>query len=115
MRRWLLALTLLAAAAPLAAVEPVAAIDACERQLDRELDVGYARVAQRCPDLADDPWHVAVPDQQNGAFQRSLEINAIERKNPRRDSFSARPLGIPFSVETEAGAVGGTNLGPSSK
>src|SRR5580700_2062933 len=52
MRRWLLALTLLAAAAPLAAVEPVAAIDACERQLDRELDVGYARVAQRCPDLA---------------------------------------------------------------
>jgi hypothetical protein len=52
MRRWLLAVTLLAAAAPLAAVEPVAAIDACVRQLDRELDVGYARVAQRCPDLA---------------------------------------------------------------
>jgi hypothetical protein len=52
MRRWLLALTLLAAAARLAAVEPVAAIDACVRQLDRELDVGYARVAQHCPDLA---------------------------------------------------------------
>jgi hypothetical protein len=52
MRRWLLALTLLATAAPLAAVEPVAAIDACVRQLDRELDVGYARVAQHCPDLA---------------------------------------------------------------
>ena len=52
MRRWLLALTLLAAAVPLAAIEPVAAIDGCVRQLDRELDVGYARVAQRCPDLA---------------------------------------------------------------
>jgi hypothetical protein len=52
MRRWLVGFTLLAAAAPLAAVEPVAAIDACVRQLDRELDVGYALVAQHCPDLA---------------------------------------------------------------
>jgi hypothetical protein len=30
----------------------VAAIDECIRQLDPTLDVGYARIVQRCPDLA---------------------------------------------------------------
>jgi hypothetical protein len=53
MSRWLLALLLTAAGAPLAAArDAVSAIDACIGQLDAGLDVGYARIAERCPDLA---------------------------------------------------------------
>jgi hypothetical protein len=53
MHRWLLALLLTVAGAPLASArDALAAIDACIARLDAGLDVGYARVAQRCPDLA---------------------------------------------------------------
>jgi hypothetical protein len=53
MSRWLLALVLAAAGLPGAAArEALGAIDACLAQLDRGLDVGYQRIAARCPDLA---------------------------------------------------------------
>jgi hypothetical protein len=53
MRRWLVALLLTVAGAPLASArDALSAIDACLARLDAGLDVGYARVAQRCPDLA---------------------------------------------------------------
>jgi hypothetical protein len=53
MRRWLLALVLAAAGLPGAqARDALGAIDACLRQLDRNLDVGYQHIAARCPDLA---------------------------------------------------------------
>src|SRR3981081_1647429 len=53
MSRWLLALVLAAAGLPGAtAREALGAIDACLAQLDRGLDVGYQRIAARCPDLA---------------------------------------------------------------
>ena len=53
MSRWLLALVLAAAGLPSAtAREALGAIDACLAQLDRGLDVGYQRIAARCPDLA---------------------------------------------------------------
>jgi hypothetical protein len=53
MMRALLALVLAAAAAPMAtAADPLAAIDACVRHLDPALDVGYPRIAERCPELA---------------------------------------------------------------
>jgi hypothetical protein len=53
MRHWLLALVLTAPGAPLAlARDAVGAIDACLARLDAGLDVGYARIAERCPDLA---------------------------------------------------------------
>jgi hypothetical protein len=52
MSRWLLALVLAAAGLPDAkAHDALGAIDACLRQLDRGLDVGYRRIAARCPDL----------------------------------------------------------------
>ena len=53
--RILAALLLLAApAAPHAAEapDPVAVITACIAKLDAQLDVGYERIARRCPDLA---------------------------------------------------------------
>src|SRR3977135_966403 len=53
MSRWLLALVLAAAGLPGAkAHDALGAIDACLKQLDRSLDVGYQRIAARCPDLA---------------------------------------------------------------
>src|ERR1700681_2571190 len=53
MRRWLLALVLAAAGLPGAqARDALGAIDACLRQLDRNLDVGYQHIAARCPELA---------------------------------------------------------------
>src|SRR2546430_14360890 len=52
MSRWLLALVLAAAGLPGAtARDALGAIDACLVQLDRGLDVGYQRIAARCPDL----------------------------------------------------------------
>lgn len=56
MKSPLLAALLMTAAplAPLAAAQPdpLAAIDACIARLDPQLDVGFERVAARCPDLA---------------------------------------------------------------
>ncbi len=55
--KWRTLAALLVLAAPAAAVdaaEPdaVAVIDACLQRLDAQLDVGYERIARRCPDLA---------------------------------------------------------------
>lgn len=52
MLRALLALVLAGAAAPLPAADPLAVIDACVHRLDPARDVGYARIAERCPELA---------------------------------------------------------------
>lgn len=53
MRRALAALLLVAAALPCArARDALQTIDDCIVRLDSELDVGYARIAERCPDLA---------------------------------------------------------------
>jgi hypothetical protein len=52
MSRWLLALVLAAAGLPGAgAHDALGAIDACLEQVDRGLDVGYRRIAARCPEL----------------------------------------------------------------
>src|SRR5262245_54680610 len=53
--RWLLCAALLVLIAPLRAAEPPdasVAISACIPRLDAELDVGFERIAARCPDLA---------------------------------------------------------------
>jgi hypothetical protein len=51
-RRPLLALLLAAALTPAASAhDPLQAIDDCLARLDSEIDVGYARIAARCPDL----------------------------------------------------------------
>jgi hypothetical protein len=51
MRGGLLALVLVAGAAP-AAADPLALLDDCIHRLDPSLDVGYARITSRCPQLA---------------------------------------------------------------
>jgi hypothetical protein len=52
MRRALLALLLLISGAPLAAAsDALAELDSCIEKLDAGLDVGYQRIAERCPAL----------------------------------------------------------------
>jgi hypothetical protein len=70
MRCWLLALLLTAAGAAAAATgDALNAIDDCLGQLDPALDVGYERIAQRCPDLgpslAASPWAPWLPRNWN--------------------------------------------------
>jgi len=55
--KWRLLAALLMMAAPLAPLvaaqpDPLAAINSCIARLDPQLDVGYERIAARCPDLA---------------------------------------------------------------
>jgi hypothetical protein len=64
--RALVALLLAAAAVPCAqARDALQAIDDCVARLDTELDVGYARIAARCPDLTpaleESPWAPWLP------------------------------------------------------
>jgi hypothetical protein len=66
MRRVLLALVLVLAATPAAvARDALAVIDSCLKQLDPTLDVGYEKIAARCPDLAPalkaSPWQAWLP------------------------------------------------------
>jgi hypothetical protein len=50
--RWLLILLLAGVAAPCAqARDPLVVIDECLAKLDAGLDVGYARIVERCPEL----------------------------------------------------------------
>lgn len=65
MRRALLALFLALSAAPVLARDAVSALAACIAQLDPEHDVGYERIAARCPDLGptltQSPWAAWLP------------------------------------------------------
>ncbi len=66
MSRGLLALMLMLAATPaLAARDALTAIDGCIAKLDAELDVGYEKIAARCPDLTPSlehsPWAAWLP------------------------------------------------------
>jgi hypothetical protein len=49
--------------------DPLSALDTCIEQLDSGLDVGYARIAARCPDLAPSllasPWAPWLPADWN--------------------------------------------------
>lgn len=78
MGRWLLALFLLAVGAPSSmARDALTVIDDCVRQLDPSLDVGYQRIAARCPNLAPtlatSPWAAWLPRDWN---QSSNELSA---------------------------------------
>jgi hypothetical protein len=71
MNRWVLALVLTACgAAPVAvADDALAAIDGCIHSLDATVDVGYAHVAERCPDLprslSSSPYAAWLPPDWN--------------------------------------------------
>jgi hypothetical protein len=69
-KRWVLALLLVAAGAPAAQTrDALGTLDACIGELDRGLDVGYARIAARCPELTPSllasPWAAWLPADWN--------------------------------------------------
>jgi hypothetical protein len=63
--RWLLMLLLAGAAAPCGARDALQVIDDCLARIDAGLDVGYERIAARCPDLTpaltQSPWAPWLP------------------------------------------------------
>jgi hypothetical protein len=68
--RWLLALLFVAAGAPAAeGRDALGALDACIGELDRGVDIGYARIAARCPELTPSllasPWAAWLPADWN--------------------------------------------------
>jgi hypothetical protein len=82
MSRGLLALVLMLAAVPgQAAPDAPAALDSCISRLEPELDVGFAKIAARCPDLAPSlrasPWAAWLPSDwdkpDNNLSRRGLE------------------------------------------
>jgi hypothetical protein len=108
-RRGLLALLLVAAAAPCAhGREALAAIDECMAKLDTTLDVGYASIAKRCPELTpaltQSPWAAWLPadwrreDNQLSAsglselrtlLSRAAQADAAGRTPPRTQRVAA--------------------------
>src|ERR1700744_463467 len=50
-RRLMLVLCSALAAAQIAVAQNVASIDSCVKRLDPQVDIGYERIAARCPDL----------------------------------------------------------------
>jgi hypothetical protein len=97
----LLALLLAAAAATgVQARDPLQAIDECVTRLDSELDVGYARIAARCPELAPTlsesgfaPWLPADwkrPDNELSAAGLSeLRAQLAREGSPRAQEHAA--------------------------
>ncbi len=70
MSRWLLALLLVATGAARAETrDAFSVLDACVAQLDRGLDIGYAHISARCPDLApsllESSWATWLPADWN--------------------------------------------------
>ena len=99
MSRWLLALVLTAAAPLATADNAVAAIDACIPQLDAGLDVGYARIESRCPDLVKalarspvEPWLPSDWRNSNNALSADglKELRALLTRQP--SDIAAAPL-----------------------
>jgi hypothetical protein len=101
MGRALLALVLMLSAAPgLAARDALGALDSCLQQLDPKLDVGYAKIAARCPDLgpslAASPWGAWLPSDwnkpDNNLSARGLrELRALIVRESRRSAGRGQP------------------------
>jgi hypothetical protein len=107
--RALVALLLAAVAVPCAqARDALRAIDDCVARLDSELDVGYARIAARCPDLTpaleQSPWAPWLPGDWNrpdnqlsaaglselhSLLARAAGPETRERPAPRTDRLAA--------------------------
>jgi hypothetical protein len=109
MRRALLALLIGLCAAPLAqARDALAAIDACLPQLD-SLDVGYERIAARCPDLTASlkasPWEAWLPRDWNRPHNQ-LSVDALVELRALLQREAARtPFGHQLRTSTVSGVL----------
>jgi len=101
MRRALLALLLLPPSAPCApARDALSAVDACSAALDAKLDVGYEKVAARCPELApsllQSPWAAWLPRDwdkpgNNLSAAGLRELHSLIEAESRRAAATSEP------------------------
>jgi hypothetical protein len=117
----LLALLLAAALVPCAqARDALEAIDDCVARLDTELDVGYARIAARCPDLSAAlgessfaPWLPADwkrPDNQlsaAGLSELRAQLARESARGERRPALRTEHVAAVLASVTHGGDAGG--------
>jgi hypothetical protein len=111
MRRAFVALVISLAAAPLAqAREALAAIDACVPQLDA-LDVGYERIAARCPDLTASlvasPWQAWLPRDWNRPHNQLSAAALVELRALLQREAARTPSGREPRTTTVSGVLAG--------
>jgi hypothetical protein len=120
--RALLALLLAAVLTSAQARDPLQAIDACVAKLDSALDVGYARIAARCPELTpalkQSPWAAWLPadwdrpDNQLSAAGlgelRALLARASSLETPRRAALRTGQVGAVLAAVTRADSAAGS-------
>lgn len=110
MARWLLALLLMAASAiPAPARDALGTLDACIESLDRGLDIGYGRIAARCPQLMpsllESPWASWLPADWNKA-DNQLSAQGLSELRDLLTREPARPAaGRELHVERVAGVL----------
>jgi Domain of unknown function (DUF4129) len=107
--RWLLGLLLVAAGAAGAETrDALSALDICIGQLDRGLDIGYARVAARCPELAPSllasPWAAWLPADWNKADNQLSAQGLSELRDLLARETAPRAAGRDLHIE-RVGAV----------
>lgn len=108
MRRALLALLIALAAAPALARDAVTALDACIGQLDPDLDVGYEKIAARCPDLAPtlvlSPWAAWLPREWDKA-ENNLSVGGLKELRALILAESRRAPGVDAPQPAHLAAV----------
>ncbi|HYL04114.1 MAG TPA: DUF4129 domain-containing protein [Steroidobacteraceae bacterium] len=122
MLRALLALVLMSAVLPAAAArDALGVLDDCIHRLDAELDVGYRRIAARCPDLAPSlaasPWGPWLPsdwsqpdNNLSAAGLRQLRV-LIGRETARAAAATEPRVERVAGVLTALRASAGTRAG----
>ena len=109
MARWLLALLFVAAGAPAAQTrDALGALDDCLGQLDRGLDIGYARISARCPELTPSllasPWAAWLPADWNKPDNQLSAQGLSELRDLLARETAPRAAGRDLHIE-RVGAV----------
>lgn len=115
-----LALLWLAAAMPcVAAADALQVIDACVAKLDASLDVGYARIAARCPDLTpaltSGPQAAWLPADWQRADNQLSAGGLLELRTLLSRAAAARPVrSVPLDTGQVAPVLAGLRHGEST-
>jgi hypothetical protein len=100
----LLLLAMPVASTHAAQADPMAVLDACIKQLDAQIDIGYDRIARRCPDLApaleQSGWAAWLPQSWKEA-RNDLSVGSLRelRRTVARE-LAPHPVAKVPNVET---------------
>jgi hypothetical protein len=114
-------LSLLIAPAPLVLAQNLPNVDACISRLDAQVDIGYDRIAARCPDLVRQleqgplsawlprGWKEPSNDLSAGSLKELRELARIEMAAPApKRSLDSRTLNMALARLGDAGDADGT-------